>query len=541
MTERAELEFVFPDDDAERLALTMRIWSPPEVPALRHRPPRLWAASGWTPFRARVLVRTLDPATGAFDTVVDNPRPGTAIHFHLGSLSEQPLPETQRLVKLNGRYLTLPEYEPVTPGMTSFGFLGTVPFPMLDALEVRRLSDGQEVLVSSDADPLRPISEPVGTLGFIESFPIRPRLPPPPMSRGLRPLWRWFDYEAQRHRYGSAAVNPDGAVCLGSVRISTGRRDGAARIGEAPCVELRLSDAGAVLGLERAVARARWTAAPLRWGEMSRRRRLRAAADRARYPLPRPGDRSDTPALGYLRATPAFRHSSLYAAVHPVTQDVFLTRAPIEATDMGYRHVRRLGWISDVGADRAAGQDRVWWASRFGTSRRYHELVAETEADPVAPTFAPSDSHHTALLEATSAAGLGHVGAVPGQTTTLVDTGSDSALAVAVVPHEASLLAIVAQSHRRCAERCGADYVVTSIGDEGERAGRLAEVAARYRAVHVLEADVLLGPAANPFVDPSRDVRWADRSLPFGDRRRRLLELVGEQSRGAAEPPENRR
>jgi hypothetical protein len=543
MSEPFDLNFVFPDDDGERLAMTARIWSEPVIPTLRHMPPRLRQAGGWTPFRNHILVRTIDHVSGVYDAVLSNVRPGSVIEFHLGCVSEQPWPESRRLVRCDGRYLTLAEYEPITGAMTSLGFIGTVPFPMLDALEARRMGDGQEVLVAGDADALRARSEPIGTLGFVEPFPLRPRRPPPAMARALRPLLRWFDTDAQSHRYGWPSVRPGGAVCLGSVRTALGRFGSRAGDDEQEFVPLRLSDDDTVGESAGLIARARWTAAPLAWRRVRARQQLEGVAMRARDLFSKDlRSRPQESTIGYLRASPGPHHSPLYAAAHPVTGDVFLTRSAIEAGDMGYGRVRRLGWIADIGADRRPGSDTIWWASRFGQFRRYHEGTEGAAPHlPEPATSAPASSHGTALLEAGSAAGLARLGVVPEQCTVVIRSESRRALAVAVSHPEASLLAIVFDSHERCAERCGVDYVVISVRRADERNGRLAELDDRYESVCRLEPDVFLGPRADPFVDPEDDVARSDRSLPFTERRRRLLEAVAERSSQDGEVTENRR
>ena len=535
MSENIDLNFVVPEDDGELLALTMRFFGEPEIAPRHDRPPRLRAANDWTPFRSLLLVRTVDQHTGGYDAVLGNARPGSIISFHLGCPSDQPMPETHRLVKVDSHYITVAEQQRLTPSMTSLGFIGTVPFPMLDALEVRRMDDGQEVLVAGEADPLRDLSEPLGTLGFIEPFPLRPRVPPGPMDRALRPLSRWFDPVAERHQYGCPLVPPAGAVCLGSIQAGEPDGDG--------YVALRLSDLAHTANRLRLAARARWAAAPLAWRTFGRRQRLASAAHRARQAVgATPDARPDDALIGYLHGGPAPHHAALYAAVHPITGDLFLTRSADEAQDMGYGTPRPVGWIANRGADRRPGREPIWFASRFGQSRCYREDTDRRGADDA--EIRPSGLDGWAAMspaEIHSAAGLATLGVAPGETKTLVSAGGVRALVVVVTPPQSSLLAIVADSHRRCAERCHVDYVVVSLLDLTERENRLVELEGRYESVYMLEPDMLLGPDADPFSDPDRGVVRGDSAEPFAVRRRRLLEAVANAPGEAEEAAENRR
>ena len=279
------------------------------------------------------------------------------------------------------------------------------------------------------------------------------------------------------------------------------------------------------------------------WRNFGGRDRLDGALERVRAPIVSGRrEHSGSAPIGYLRSRPAPHHSPLYAAVHPITRDLFPTRSAIEAGDMGYRNVHPLGWIADSGADRRPGRDRIWWASRFGQLRRYHEgAERQSQVESAAPTPDGHGRRSTALLEARSAAGLATLGVTPGETRAVISSGSSRALAVAVTPPDTSLLAIVADSHRRCAERCGADYVVVSLlpADEGD--GRLAELERRYERLCLLEPDILVGRDADPFSYPDRDVIRGDRAQPFAERRRRLLELVVDLPEEDAELTENRR
>ncbi len=63
----------------------------------------------------------------------------------------------------------------------------------------------------------------------------------------------------------------------------------------------------------------------------------------------------------------------LYAGVHPVTGDQFVTTYRLEAQDMGYVDIAQLGWIFDrspVTGRRDMRRLPVPWASRYGLEAR---------------------------------------------------------------------------------------------------------------------------------------------------------------------------
>jgi hypothetical protein len=77
---------------------------------------------------------------------------------------------------------------------------------------------------------------------------------------------------------------------------------------------------------------------------------------------------------GYLFRDDGPSRLPLYAGVHPVTGDQLLTQYALEAQDMGYARIERLGyllasWPVTGSADRT--RPTVPWASRFGLEARW--------------------------------------------------------------------------------------------------------------------------------------------------------------------------
>jgi hypothetical protein len=355
------------------------------LPSLATGAVRRWAGQAtWQPPETSVLVR--HRAISAPRWIVSNrrdPPAGYVLDFDLGTLQRHEQPGTARLLHHDGTFLLDDSAAPVPDDTEVLGHVEQAPFPMMDALELRRVREtGQLTLVAGPADPLGAITDPVQTLGFVEGFPIQPRRvvekPLPPWNLTL--LIRTSDHSNWRHSYDSAPFdNPaddPSALALGS--LLTHPAPGFVALRRLPEGELSTGAEGdGPAGIAARTRHApRWIVAPVTWSHRPHMWALRAAASRARHVAKAtraPAPRASAAVLGYLRATEAPGFSALYSARHPVLGDQYVTRSALEATDMGYAVDRVLGYIGDIGAARRAGPGEILWASRFGRERRYLE------------------------------------------------------------------------------------------------------------------------------------------------------------------------
>lgn len=358
-------------------------WQEPRLPAPTEGLVRRWAtAATWIPPETDPLCRhrALDSEDWLVTTNRESPA-GYRLEFDLGVVHRRAFPGTRRLVADGERFeLTDDQNEPAGNGR-ALGYVEQAPLPLLDVLELRRMpGSGRQVLVAGPDDPLFDVAEPVATLGWIESFPIRPlsiELHTGPW--GAVALRRHVDFESWTHQYRTGGPGGDEGVSLGSLLREPGealvaltlRADG--RL-ETELAQPTRTSADPSLGL-------RWMLAPLAWeGLPPPAWAQRAAVSRARRLLRRRrwwGVRggSSVETLGWLRRTPARGYSPLFSATHPVTGDQLVTRSELEATDLGYRVDGMLGHVFDAGADHPAtlGTTTVLWGSRFGKGRRYAE------------------------------------------------------------------------------------------------------------------------------------------------------------------------
>jgi hypothetical protein len=371
------------DDPAEAQVQRALAWETPQLAELSPGTVRRWkGAPAWVPPETHLLCRhrALDRPHYVV-TARDRRSPrGYAIEFDLGVVHNFALPGTRRLVDEGEGFSLTDDQNDLEGERRSLGYVEQAPLPMLDVLELRRMPETrQHVLVAGADDPLAGVAEPLGALGYIESFPIHPRKPIVQAGTwGLVPLLRTGDGRAWRHRYSTGPANPAAdAVALGGLWMRGGPGLTALRV-----------DAGGRLGTDlltperthpRPNTAARWIAAPLGWDRRPRAWAVRAAASRARHAVrhaPGAGDAPDAGSiLGWLCRRPALGWSPLFSATHPVLGDQFLTRSALEAQDLGYRLDGVLGYICDAGADAGAHlQPReILWGSRFGRRRRYVE------------------------------------------------------------------------------------------------------------------------------------------------------------------------
>jgi hypothetical protein len=329
--------------------------------------------SGWTPLATTLLARhrAVDRLHLKHSNSTLEPR-GYRLDRVLGLVRSDPQPTTRRLTLAGERLLAGDSGSEPPLGEDLLGHVEQTPFPLMVALELRRLrATGQDVLVAGEGDPLRAQSDLLEEVGWIEPVPMEPRVPVEHTACwGLSVLTRAVDLDARRHRYAITAHPPPGATSLGSVwqrpserlvpLVSDGDR----------LTSPLLAPPGPTA---TAAQRITWAAAPLRWGGAVAG--LKGAVGRgvSQLALRR---RRESPGgqelLGWIRPEPARGWSALFSSVHPVVGDQFVTRSALEATDLGYRLTGILGYICDRGAHLPPEPD-VPWASRFGRSRRYVE------------------------------------------------------------------------------------------------------------------------------------------------------------------------
>ena len=204
-----------------------------------------------------------------------------------------------------------------------------------------------------------------------EAGPLDPSWPPPrDLPSGLLGLVRAVDREARCHRYAAGAL-PAGERSgeLGAL-LEEPPEDGAPLVLDEEGRPV-LGDAN---GNGSARATAGWIAGPLLWSaEAAATARVRSVARRgkdtvrARRAKRRRNSRR-SPA-GWLHRTSGDDRTALFAARHPVLDDVLLTTDPDEARDLGYGEPARLGYLASVAPiTGVAGPASVSipWARRWG-------------------------------------------------------------------------------------------------------------------------------------------------------------------------------
>lgn len=369
-------------DRGEALMRRALKWEPPRLPELTPGTVRRWAgAAAWIPPEAHPLCRhrAIDEERWVV-TTERQPPVDHVLEFDLGVVHRFALPGTKRLVEHDGTFSLTEDQNEFDDDRRGLGYVEQAPLPMLDVLEVRRMpSTGQHVLVAGPDDPLGEVAEPVATLGWIEPFPIRPHKATTHKGPwGVVPLRRYTDRSNWRHRYrsGGGAEEPD-SVGLGSLLPEPSEALTPLRLRSDGRLETDLVAPSTPSTDPRTAAR--WVAAPLTWsGGRPPSWAGRATASRARrliYSRTQGQAAEGATVLGWLRRFPATGFSPLFSATHPVTGDQFVTRSEIEACDLGYRIDGTLGFILDVGADRAMADQpkEILWGSRFGRQRRYLE------------------------------------------------------------------------------------------------------------------------------------------------------------------------
>lgn len=344
---------------------------PPGVPY------RLSSTTSWRPPQTRLLCRYRHHHSGHYvHTNRTAPSDGWEVDHVLGCVREFPLAgTTSLLLREDERGFVFGEATDLSdPSL--LGFIEQTPLPLFDPLlSGRDPRTGQRVLVAGGEDPLAASLEEAAVVGYVEPYPIRPRVPAHiDVTYGLVGLVRAVDLEARCHRYGAGLV-PAGLAAgeLGALLAEP--------TGE--CDPLWVDEDGRVfaagqLSLDsRPSLRTalRWTGDPLTWRRFSRPGpRLRASARRALdsarvLAFPPPSNGHPREPSGYLLRSPTSRTVPLHAAIHPVTGDLLLSTQPSEAVSLGYQEVPLLGHLvarAPVTGKLGPLHPAVPWATRFG-------------------------------------------------------------------------------------------------------------------------------------------------------------------------------
>ncbi len=254
------------------------------------------------------------------------------------------------------------------------GWLEVAPLPGLDSLSVATLREtGETIVIGLPEDPLVAEADIIEHLGFLDPVPQRPRdVPFAEWPVGVVGLVTAADQVARRHRSALGEVPAgDGAFELGAASASS-------LGGKVP---IWIEDGVLLTGPSVPAARpplaraARWTMAPLAWGDLGpvadrakvAARRGTTAARRLRRPTPGPSPQGEPHAWLFDRSGPGML--PLFAAEHPVNGDQLLARDPELATRLGYGPARHLGFLralAPVTGDLAEHPVPISWAYRLG-------------------------------------------------------------------------------------------------------------------------------------------------------------------------------
>jgi glycosyltransferase involved in cell wall biosynthesis len=377
-----------PRNAAERGEREGRYQRKAAIPAPGAAHIRRWGlAATWMPPETMLLVR--HRAWDHDHWIVTNhptPPPGYTIDFELGAIRHFQPPGTAELRSGGPEgYYVIPEGDEGSPQLREprhpdcLGYLEQAPLPLLDALELAfHPTSGKMVLICGPDDPLTATVAERRFLGFIEPYPIRPRLlSPRPLPTGVRGLVRTVDTHAHRHRYGVGVI-PEGELSLELGALHTDPRNGS--------IALYIQD-GRVWSEwlpgeppRSPLTAARWAASPLAWRDAGPTKpRARAAARRGAQGLTgtiRRRRRQHNPTgdpAGYLWPWGGPGRQPLYAALHPVTGDQLLTPWVWEAGDLNYGPPVLLGYIAELAPVTGSLERRqvdVPWGSRFGRQVR---------------------------------------------------------------------------------------------------------------------------------------------------------------------------
>lgn len=365
----------------------------PAVPALNWDAIRRWlGAASWLPPETELLTRhRAINGPGRILRWGRVPPPGFALERDIGAIQRFAPPGTARLVRGARGLHVVPRGSPRSAEVEELGHLELAPLPLFRAVERAVLDDGTETLLTGDDDPLRTAASELEFLGYVEAFPNLPSHPPDARREnyGVVGLLRCLDIRARRHVYRIGSPLPGETLVgeLGALHL----------VAEPGSVPMLCNEHGQLIIAEfrRELAPAgtrtlmHWSTAPLAWrGFGSLTPRLRASMRRswealriARGGSPgvqsqngdAPPSTAEATRIGYLYRDAAPGRSEMFAARHPATGDLLLTRHPLEAGDMGYGHPTSLGHIIDRAPATGSLDLRrvpVPWASRFGLTAR---------------------------------------------------------------------------------------------------------------------------------------------------------------------------
>ncbi len=346
--------------------------------------PRWLTVPTWTPPQAVLLSRHRE--IGSERRLVTNDRrspPGFEVEWDLGMLRLSSFEGTVRLLRTADDYVALPrgEWHSAPAGAEELGYVELAPFPLLDPLVLAlHRSTGTRVLVTLPDDPLLSEVDLIRTIGYIERFPIRPRLEAvAERPYGAVGITKAVDYGARRHRYAVGAVAEGELVGeLGALADSALPGATPVWISDGSLITERHRPPGGRPPLDAVV---RWSGAPARWRGFSepapkaRAMVRRAVASAARMAAPAgvlPEPNGAAPA-GWMYEAPRLGLIPLHVGYHPVTGDQMLTRLPHEARNLGYVSCELFGFVQPLAPVTGSLDQRVLplpWASRFGLAGR---------------------------------------------------------------------------------------------------------------------------------------------------------------------------
>lgn len=351
---------------------------PPALPECRPGIVREGSPGVWTPPQTWLLCRHVHSASGRYvHTHSPSPPADCTLQHVLGAVRAFPFPGTTSLLISGGEDSFAFGEHVARDDPSLLGFVEQAPLPLFNELQVgRHPGSGQQLLFAGASDPLAGTLADTRVIGYLEPYPIHPRLPPHvEVTYGLVGLVRTVDRDARRHRYGAGWV-PRG--------VAAGELGAMFRDATGDCEPLWIDDQGWVLTRETAHRNGRpslrsalrWTGAPLTWTSFSRpgpklRASARRAYDSARMLAHTGATAASQPSepTGYLLRSPTSRTVPLYAATHPVTGDQLLSNSPSEPSSLGYRDIALLGHLvaeAPVTGTLGAIRPATPWASRFG-------------------------------------------------------------------------------------------------------------------------------------------------------------------------------
>ncbi len=346
---------------------------------------RLTNQPRWFPPATLPLVRHCAPEGKRTVTNKRLPPPGFEFEFDLGVLNLFPFQGTAELVCWNSdggqdyRLLAPAEARPVMA--TSLGYVELAAFRLLEPLLLAHdPATEQRVLVAGDDDPLITRVEPIETLGWIESYPVKPKGVPgqtfPVPSVGLV---RVVDRFKRRHIYGIGEI-PDGELAgeLGALELE--EFPGALPVWLTSDRIVATEDYVPPVRRPTLYSAVRWSLAPARWWGFGRRAgRVKAVVRRileaTKHIISPPSERRHPGGSPHGYLLPHGRPGTvpLYSSVHPVTYDQLLTTNAGQAADMGFVETQLLGHLiahAPLTGSLDTIRPTIPWASRFGEQIR---------------------------------------------------------------------------------------------------------------------------------------------------------------------------